>query len=111
MVSGRGWMKWAYTELADLDPLDRKYSEAEEKEATSIGLLILSRSQYSPDAMLTFWQRIQENEALQKQAEPLTRSISPQQRVLMVETLLQQLPENQNQISNTKPQKDPQPDS
>lgn len=111
MVSGRGWMKWAYTELADLDPLDREYSEAEEKEATSIGLLILSRSQYSPDAMLTFWQRIQANEALQEKAEPLTRSMSPQQRVLMVETLLQQLPEQHNRISNVKSHENPSPDS
>ena len=100
MVSGRGWMKWAYTELADLDPLDRVYTEAEEREATSIGLLILSRSRYSPEAMLTFWQRIQANEALQKKAEPLTRNLTPQQRAVMVETLLQQLPEEQSQVSN-----------
>ena len=111
MIGGRGWMKWAYTELADLDPIDRKYSEAEEKEATSIGLLILSYSKYSPNAMLTFWQRIQANETLQEKAKPLFRSMPPQERVLMVETLLQQLPENQNQISNNKIPKNSQPDS
>ena len=111
MISGQGWMKWAYTELADLDPLDRVYDEAEEKEATSIGLLILSRSRYSPEAMLTFWQRIQANEALQQKAEPLIRNLSPQQRVIMVEAFLQQLPEKQNQMSAAKPQISPTVDN
>ena len=104
-------MKWIYTELADLDPLDRKYSQAEEREATSIGLLILSNSKFSPNAMLTFWQRIQANETLQQKAKPLSRSMSPQERVVMVKDLLQQLSENQNQISNNKISQNTHPDS
>ena len=111
MIGGRGWMKWIYTELADLDPLDRKYSQAEEREATSIGLLILSNSKFSPNAMLTFWHRIQANETLQQKAKPLSRSMSPQERVVMVKDLLQQLSENQNQISNNKIPQNTHPDS
>lgn len=111
MISGQGWMKWAYTELADLDPLDRVYDEAEEKEATRIGLLILSRSQYSPEAMLTFWQRIQANKALQQRAEPLIRNLSPHQRVAMVAEFLLRVPEKQNRMSAAKPQINPTADN
>jgi hypothetical protein len=30
-IGGRGWMKWAYVAMADLDALDREYSSQEER--------------------------------------------------------------------------------
>ena len=48
-----------------LDPLDRESSEADERAATMIAMQILDRSKYNPEAMLTFWQRVQQDETLQ----------------------------------------------
>ena len=91
-INGRGWMKWAYVEIADLDPLDREYSEADEREATMIALQILDRSKYAPAAMLTFWQRVQQDESLQIKAKRLNRELAPQRRTEIVEELLGELP-------------------
>ena len=43
-VGGQGWLKWIYVEATDLDPLDREYSETNEREAAEIALLIISKS-------------------------------------------------------------------
>jgi predicted Zn-dependent protease len=90
-IAGRGWMKWAYVEVADLDPLDREYSEADEREATMIALQILDRSRYDPEAMLTFWQRVQQDEALQIKAKRLNRELAPQKRTEIIAELLGEL--------------------
>ena len=90
-VSGRGWMKWAYVEMADLDPLDRKYDEADEREATMIAMQILERSKYAPGAMLTFWQRVQQDESLQIKANRLNRQLPPQKRTEIITELLGEL--------------------
>jgi predicted Zn-dependent protease len=92
MIGGNGWMKWAYVELADLDALDREYSAEEEKEATQIAMLILERSPYSPEGMLTFWQRIEQDDGLSKKTKRLRRDLSPLERTQMIETLLPQSP-------------------
>lgn len=92
-VNGRGWMKWAYVEISDLDPLDREYSEADEREATMIAMQILQRSKYDPEAMLTFWQRVQQDETLQIKVKRLNRELAPQRRTEIVEELLRQLPQ------------------
>ncbi len=94
-VSGQGWMKWAYVEVTDLDPLDREYSEEHEREAASIALLILSRSKYSPNALLDLWKRIAADETLRDRFERMSRDMSPQERVTMLETLLTELPEEE----------------
>lgn len=91
-ISGRGWMKWAYVELADLDALDREYSAEEEREAAMIAMLIMERAKYSPEAMLTFWQRVQQDDALHKRAKPLKRDLSPLERTQIIEELLPDAP-------------------
>ncbi len=93
-INGRGWMKWAYVEISDLDPLDRKYSEADEREAAMIAMQILERSKFDPQAMLTFWQRVQQDETLQIKVKRLNRELVPQKRIQIVEELLRQLPDN-----------------
>jgi predicted Zn-dependent protease len=90
-IAGRGWMKWAYVEMADLDPLDREYSETDEREATMIALEILDRSKYAPEDMLTFWQRVQQDEALQIKVKRLNRELEPQKRTEMITELLDAL--------------------
>jgi predicted Zn-dependent protease len=92
-INGRGWMKWAYVEISDLDPLDREYSEADEREATMIAMQILQRSKYDPEAMLTFWQRVQQDETLQIKVKRLNRELAPQRRTEIVEELLRQVPQ------------------
>jgi predicted Zn-dependent protease len=87
-------MKWAYAEAVDLDPLDRVYNQADEREAARIAILIIDRSKYSPAAMLAFWKRVEENKDLEEKTKRLQRKLSLQKRVTMLEELL---PELQNQ--------------
>ncbi len=91
-IVGSGWLKWAYVEAADLDPMDREYSEEKELEAAGIALLIVSRSRYSPQALLDFWQRVANDESLSEKYERLSRSLSPQPRVAMLENAMEDLP-------------------
>ena len=91
-ISGRGWMKWAYVELSDLDALDREYSIEEEREATMIAMILMKRAKYSPEAMLTFWQRVEQDEELRKKAKGLQRDLSSQERTQIIEELLPQTP-------------------
>ena len=91
-IGGQGWMKWAYVEVTDLDPLDREYSEEHEREAASIALLILSRSEYSPHALVDLWKRIAADETLQDRFKRMSRDLSPQERATMLETLIAELP-------------------
>ena len=79
--------------MSDLDPLDREYSEADERDATMVAMQILERSKYDPQAMLTFWQRVEQDESLQIKAKRLNRELAPQKRIQIVEELLRQLPQ------------------
>jgi len=92
-ISGQGWMKWAYVHAADLDPLDREYNEAYEKEATAIALLLVARSKYSPEAMIDLWKRLENTDAYPDKKIRLNRNIAPQQRVRMLQELMPQIPE------------------
>ncbi len=76
-ISGHGWLKWAYVEVADLDPLDLEYDEEYEREAADIALLIISRSQYSPQALLNFWKRVAADDSLHNQYKRFSRSLHP----------------------------------
>ena len=82
----------------DLDPLDREYSEEDEREAAGIALLIISRAQYSPQALLDFWKRVAEDDSLHDKYERFSRSLSPQERAAMMENLILKLPEESNQL-------------
>ena len=104
-ISGHGWMKWAYVEVADLDPLDRKYSEEQEREAAGIALLIISGTQYSPQALLDFWRRVAVDESVHAKYERFSRSLSPQERVAMLEKLILKPPEGHNQFAKNRPSK------
>ena len=86
-VVGQGWMKWAYVEVADLDPLDREYSEEQEREAAGLALLIISRTQYSPQALYRFWNRVAENQANSGKYKQISRNLSPEERAAMLEKL------------------------
>lgn len=103
VIGGHGWMKWAYVEAADLDPLDREYSEEHELEAAGIALLIISRTQYSRQALLNFWKRAAEDESLQDKYERFSRSLSPQERAAMLETLMIELPEGESKLAAKRP--------
>jgi predicted Zn-dependent protease len=87
-ITGSGWMKWLYMKAADLMPLEREYSKEEEREAAEVAYMILVRSKYAPDAMVRFWKRVQENEALQGKVKRLNRDLSLEQRVALLEELL-----------------------
>ena len=99
VISGHGWMKWAYVEVVDLDPLDREYSGEDEREAAGIAFLIISRTQYSPQALLDFWKRTAEDDSLHAKYERFSRSLSPQERAAMMEKLILRLPAGNNQLS------------
>jgi len=87
-IGGSGWMKWAYVEVADLDPMDRKYSEDYEREAADIALSTISRTRYSSQALLDFWKRVAADKSLCEKYERISRSLSPQQRVVILERLM-----------------------
>ncbi len=101
-ISGNGWMKWGYVHAADLDPLDREYDEAYEREAAAIALLLVTRSQYSPEAMIGFWKRLENADAYPGKEIRLIRNFTPQQRVLMLEELMPQVPEWSKQETRSK---------
>ena len=100
-VSGSGWMKWAYVHLADLDPLDREYDKTYEKEATALALLLVTRSKYSLEAMVDFWKRLENTDAFPDKDMRLNRNLTPQQRVLMLEEFMPQIPEGSRQESES----------
>jgi predicted Zn-dependent protease len=101
-ITGSGWMKWLYMKAADLMPLEREYSKEEEREAAEVAYMILVRSKYAPDAMVRFWKRVQENEALQGKVKRLNRDLSLEQRVALLEELLPEYSETMLQASAGK---------
>ncbi|MGD8660756.1 MAG: M48 family metalloprotease [Desulfobacterales bacterium] len=92
VINGHGWMKYFYSEIADLDPLDREYNEEQEREAAAIAFLVISRTQYSPQALLNFWKRVAEDESLHDKYERFSRSLSPRERATMLDNLILQPP-------------------
>jgi predicted Zn-dependent protease len=98
-ISDSGWMKWAYVEIADLDPMDRKYSEDYELEAADIALSVISQTRYSPQALLDFWKRVAVDESLREKYERFSRRMSPQQRVAMIENLMVNQPEEDKKLA------------
>ena len=92
-ISGNGWMKWAYVHMADLDPLDREYDEEYEREAAALALLLITRSEYSPQALVDFWKRLEIEDAYPDKEIRLIRNYTPRQKVLMLEELMPQIPE------------------
>jgi predicted Zn-dependent protease len=102
-ISGIGWMKWAYTEVADLDPMDREYSENYEREAADIALFTISRTRYSPQALLDFWKRVSVDESIEKYRR-FSRSLSPQQRVAILEGLMVNQFEEDNKLAQNPTQ-------
>ena len=99
VINGHGWMKFVYSEIADLDPLDRKYSEELERDAADIAFLIISRTQYSPQVLLDFWKRVAEDESLHDKYERFSRSLSPRERAAMLENLILQPPQASPQFT------------
>ncbi|MGD8226318.1 MAG: M48 family metalloprotease [Desulfobacteraceae bacterium] len=87
-ITGSGWMKWLYMKAADLMPLEREYSKEEEREAAEVAYMILVRSKYAPEAMLRFWRRVQEDDALRGKVKRLNRDLSLDERVALLEELL-----------------------
>jgi hypothetical protein len=59
---------------------------------------------YSPQALVDLWKRIAEEESLQAQFERISRSLSPQDRVTMLETLILELPEGNKQLAKKQVQ-------
>ena len=106
-ISGLGWMKWAYVEISDLDSMDRDYSEKAEQEAANIALLTLSRSPYSPQALIDFWKRVAADEASIEKYKQLSRDMAPQDRAATLEQLLYQYPlwEYEEILQNTEDQR------
>ena len=87
-VGGQGWMKYVYAEAADLDPLDREYSEEQEREAIDIACLLLGRSKYSPMALMSFWNRVQKVTFEQEREVRLNRSIPLKKRMVLMDAVL-----------------------
>ena len=105
-ITGSGWMKWLYMKAADLMPLEREYSEEEEQEAAEVAYMILARSKYAPEAMVTFWRRVQQDEALQGKLRRLNRDLSPQKRLAILEELLPKYA-GENEQKNERQEKEP----
>lgn len=99
VISGHGWMKWAYSEIADLDPLDREYSEEQERDAADIAFVIISRTQYSPQALFDFWKRVADDESLYDKYERFSRSLSPWERAALLENFILQPPEDNHKFA------------
>lgn len=90
-ISAPDWSKWAYMKAAHLGPMDRDYNKEYEREAMGIALLILARSIYSPHAMLEFWERVENSDVLRERTKRLSRNLTPQERVTIIEELLPKL--------------------
>jgi hypothetical protein len=55
-------------------------------------MLIMERAQYSPEAMRTFWQRVEQDDGLRNKAKRLRRDLSAQERTRILEELLPRTP-------------------
>jgi predicted Zn-dependent protease len=75
------------------------YSEEQERDAADITLLIISRTQYSPQALLNFWKRVAEDESLHDKYERFSRSLAPRERAAMLENFILRPPERNHQFA------------
>ena len=91
-VSGTGMSRWLYIEAADLDDLDRVYDEQQVEEMADIAVQILARSEYPPQALLDFWKRVAVDDELERRVKRLSRRITPEERVAVLEAVMQGLP-------------------
>jgi predicted Zn-dependent protease len=105
-ITGSGWMRWLYMKAADLMPLEREYSKEEEREAAEVAYMILARSKYSPEAMVTFWRRVQEDETLQAKIKRLNRDLPIEERIALLEELLPKYA-RQNEQKHKKQETEP----
>lgn len=83
-VSAPGLTRWAYTEAADLDPMDRVYTREEIERVAPIALLILDNSDYGIQGLTGFWQRAEADEVFAARTTPLIRKIQPSERVALL---------------------------
>ena len=88
ITGASGWMKWAYQEMRDMGPLDRKYSAEQEKEAAQIAVLIMTRSTYDPHALESFWAKLQSDEPSIVSYDRIVRGLPPDERLAMLAELL-----------------------
>lgn len=87
-LSGLDWMKLAYIEARDLGPEERHYSETEERQAATIAMMVLERSDCRPEALIEFYWRTLEERPGQGTMTRLHRSLTPQQRLDILESLV-----------------------
>jgi len=87
-ISGTGMTRWAYVEAADLDPVDRGYDDEQVEDMAAIASLILQASDYSPDALLKFWKRVESDNRLREKTERLSRDIPPKERLAIMEAVM-----------------------
>ena len=59
----------------------------------AIGLLLVSRAKYSPEAMIRFWSRLDSSNAYTGQKIRLIRNLSPAERVTIIEELVPNISE------------------
>jgi predicted Zn-dependent protease len=91
-ISGTGMTRWAYVEAADLDPVDRVYSDQQIEDMAAITLMILETSDYSTDGLLQFWKRAESDTQLQKKLKRLSRRLPPEERIAIFESVKTLLP-------------------
>jgi predicted Zn-dependent protease len=87
-VAGVDWMKLAYIEARDLGPDERFYNHSEERRAATIALMLLRRSECRPEALVEFYWRTLEAHADAPLFDRLHRSLSPDQRIDLLENLI-----------------------
>jgi predicted Zn-dependent protease len=97
-ISGQGWMAPIYTDAADLDPLDREYSDMEERDAMAIAILLLERSKYPPQAMLTYWKRMENNINSNEREVLLDHGVPLRKRIALLEELMRYLHSEQQAL-------------
>jgi predicted Zn-dependent protease len=91
------WSKWVYMKAANLMPLEREYSEEEEREAAGLASQILQASCYSLEALVAFWRRMDSSEATRAMSKGLQRDLSLEQRIAMLENILPEPVHRQDQ--------------
>ena len=80
-----GLVRNTYIDAAGLDPLERSYTEEQERETAFIALNLLSDAGYCPKVLVRFWERIDSDAKLRASARLLIRDVSPQQRVAILQ--------------------------
>jgi hypothetical protein len=92
-IGGVDWMKLAYIEARDLGPDERYYSLSEEQRAATIALMLLRRSECRPEALVEFYWRTLEAHPDAPLFDRLHRSLPPDQRIDLLESLMSNQPD------------------